>query len=63
MPFRQGEWRGLLLAYSLILGFAVVHLVYWTDGRMRAPIMPAVAVLVAVGLSRPKTVPISDGNG
>ncbi len=48
---RSGEWRGLLPAFCLIVGFFSVHLVYWTDARMRAPIMPAVAVLVAVGFS------------
>jgi hypothetical protein len=37
------------MALSLILGFFLVHLVYWTDVRMRAPIMPAIAVLVAAG--------------
>ncbi len=48
----NGQISGELLwpMGALILGFFVVHLVYWTDVRMRAPIMPAVAVLVAVGL-------------
>ena len=36
---------GLLLAAS----FALVHLVYWTDMRMRPPVMPAVALAVAAG--------------
>ncbi len=40
---------GLSMALSLILGFVLVHLVYWTDVRMRAPIMPAIAVLLAAG--------------
>lgn len=38
---------GLSTAFCLILGFFLVHLVYWTDVRMRAPIMPAVALFVA----------------
>ena len=42
-------WSALWPVCSLVLGFFIVHLVYWTDARMRAPIMPAVAVLVAVG--------------
>lgn len=50
----HGRWLMLLTTGSLIFGFFLVHLVYWTDARMRAPIMPAIAVLVAVGLSRPK---------
>ena len=49
---RGGQWRLLLPAFSLILGFAAVHWVYWTDARMRAPVMPAVAVLVAVGMGQ-----------
>ncbi len=40
---------GFSMALSLILGFFLVHLVYWTDVRMRAPIMPAIAVLLAAG--------------
>ena len=36
---------GLLLAAS----FALVHLGYWTDMRMRAPVMPAVALAAAAG--------------
>ena len=47
------SWGPLWPVCSLILGFFGVHLVYWTDVRMRAPIMPAVAVWVAVGLRGP----------
>ena len=47
----QGRVASVWPVLSLILGFFVVHLVYWTDVRMRAPIMPAVAVLLAVGVS------------
>jgi hypothetical protein len=49
---RQGHWRLLVSTGSLILGFFLVHLVYWTDARMRAPIIPALAILIAVGLTR-----------
>lgn len=35
----------------LIAGFMCVHLVYWTDARMRAPIMPEVALLAACGVA------------
>ncbi len=48
----QGQFSNVWPVLSLILGFVLVHLVYWTDVRMRAPIMPAVAVLVAVGWRR-----------
>ena len=38
---------GFSTTFCLILGFFIVHLVYWTDVRMRAPIIPAVAIFVA----------------
>ena len=42
------------LTLLLIAAFVLVHLVYWTDARMRAPIMPAVAILaVRAGHRRP----------
>jgi hypothetical protein len=47
-----GQWRrrpwlwGVLLA----LTFTAVHTVYWTNLRMRAPLMPVVCVVSAVGL-------------
>ena len=47
--WRLGHWAKLWPGLSLILGFFIVHLIYWTDARMRAPIMPAVALFVAVG--------------
>ncbi len=39
---------GLLLVVCLLAG----HVVYWTDMRMRAPVMPVVAVFAAAGLCR-----------
>jgi len=33
----------------LLLGFTAVHTLYWTDMRMRAPLMPAVALFAAAG--------------
>ena len=38
------RWMPLLL---LIASFSAVHLVYWSNVRMRAPVMPAVALLAA----------------
>lgn len=42
-----GPWLPLVL---LIASFTAVHLLYWSNVRMRAPITPAVAVLAAFGL-------------
>ena len=40
------RWPGVS-APSLILGLTIVHAFYWTDLRMRAPIVPAVALAAA----------------
>ncbi len=40
-------WGTLLLA-----SYTLVHAVYWTDMRMRAPLVPVIALLVAVAVSR-----------
>ncbi|RLS59002.1 MAG: hypothetical protein DWH91_01350 [Planctomycetota bacterium] len=50
-------WSQLVLPLSLIAGFSVVHLVYWTDTRMRAPVMPAIAVLIGAAM---QTIPRRD---
>jgi hypothetical protein len=39
---------GILLA----LVFTAVHTFYWTNIRMRAPLMPAVAIAAAAGAAR-----------
>lgn len=41
-----------LWAILFILSFTAVHLLYWTDMRMRAPLMPAVCLLAAAGVRR-----------
>ena len=43
---RRYGWRAVLL---LPVAFTVVHAVYWSNARMRAPVVPAVAVLAAAG--------------
>jgi len=40
------RWPGAA-APALIVGLTVVHAFYWTDLRMRAPIVPAIAVIAA----------------
>jgi hypothetical protein len=45
-PFARPPW---LWATLLIASFATVHLVYWTDMRMRAPLTPALSLLAAIG--------------
>lgn len=36
----------------LVLSFTLVHTFYWTDMRMRAPLVPVIALVAAVGAGR-----------
>jgi len=44
---RFGAFWSLLLAAS----FTGVHILYWTDMRMRTPMMPAIAIAAAAGMA------------
>jgi hypothetical protein len=45
-------WRTpWLWGVLLCLSFTAVHTFYWTDLRMRAPLMPLVAIVAAAGLA------------
>lgn len=51
---RPTAWRWpLVAAPALIVGLTVVHAFYWTDMRMRAPIVPAIALIAASAGWRP----------
>jgi hypothetical protein len=41
-----------LWATMLVASFTATHVVYWTDMRMRAPLVPAIALLAAAGAKR-----------
>ena len=43
----KDEWKPWLPAVLLIVAFTAVHAVYWSNARMRAPLMPIVALLAA----------------
>jgi 4-amino-4-deoxy-L-arabinose transferase-like glycosyltransferase len=46
--FQPAVWSWPRIAAPLaILGLTIVHAFYWTDLRMRAPIVPAIAVIAA----------------
>lgn len=45
---REQRWEPLIW---LILSFTLVHLFYWTNMRMRAPLVPAIALLSVYGWS------------
>lgn len=45
---RRQTWRWpIIAAVAVIVGLTVVHAFYWTDMRMRAPIVPAIALIAA----------------
>jgi hypothetical protein len=45
------EWSRWWPLVALIVSFTLVHSLYWADMRMRAPLVPAIALLAARGLS------------
>lgn len=45
---RDAAWRRLML---LVAAFVVVHLVYWSNTRMRAPVIPAIVLVAVAGIS------------
>lgn len=49
---RAWKWWPVL---SLILAYCAIHSVYWSNMRLRAPIMPAVALLAGTSISRRKS--------
>lgn len=45
---QRSSWRWpLVSAIAVVIGLTLVHSVFWTDLRMRAPIVPALAILAA----------------
>jgi hypothetical protein len=51
---RRELWRWPRIAAPLfIVGLTIVHALYWTDVRMRAPIVPAIALIAASAMGRP----------
>lgn len=47
---RRDEWSRWWPALALILSFTAVHGLYWADLRMRAPLVPVLALLAGRGL-------------
>ncbi|MEW4569135.1 dolichyl-phosphate-mannose-protein mannosyltransferase [Tautonia sp. JC769] len=51
---RRSSWQWPRVAAPLaLLSLALVHSLYWTDLRMRAPVVPAIALIVA-GVTAPR---------
>ena len=49
---KRGDWSPWWPLALLMGSFCAVHLVYWTDARMRAPVMPVVVLFAVKGWSR-----------
>lgn len=54
---RRGAVLQWLPLYALIVVVQVVHLFYWTNTRMRAPLVPAISLFVAALVPKPRTNP------
>jgi hypothetical protein len=50
--FSQADWRHWTPLLLLLVAFSLVHTVYWSNVRMRAPLVPAIALLAATGWTR-----------
>ena len=51
------EWSMWWPALLMIAAFTAVHLVFWTNARMRAPVVPAICLLAARGVRRTDALP------
>jgi hypothetical protein len=47
----RAQWPRFMPLLIVIVGFSFVHLVFWTNTRMRAPVIPAISLFCAVGYS------------
>lgn len=47
---RRAEWSRWMPLVLLVASFTLVHLFYWSNTRMRAPLVPAIALLAARGI-------------
>lgn len=48
--WREQAWSRWWSLFALIATVQVVHLIYWTNARMRAPIVPVISLLAVVPL-------------
>jgi hypothetical protein len=46
---RHGAWAAWSPVIAVVASVTLVHAIYWTDMRMRAPVIPAIALLAARG--------------
>lgn len=49
--FRNGQQRFLWPALSLLLALSLIHTLYWSNLRMRAPAIPLIAVCASIAIA------------
>lgn len=49
--FRNGQQRFLWPALSLLLALSLIHTLYWSNLRMRAPAIPLIAVCTSIAIA------------
>lgn len=60
---QRRDWSRWWPAIALIAAFTAVHALYWADMRMRAPLVPAIALLAAGCAGRGCPAQVLDGRG
>lgn len=59
---RRREWPSWWPGLAMLISFTAVHFFYWADLRMRAPLVPVMALLAARAFrSFPKLAPVANG--
>jgi len=53
--FRQWFHSGLFAGFCIALSFTLIHAVFWSNMRMRAPIVPLLCLVAAVSFLSPKS--------
>lgn len=52
-----GPWWPIL---TLVITLSIVHSIYWSNMRMRAPIVPGLAIIAAAGIGKRRPLPTVD---
>lgn len=47
---RMSRHGSLIDLWLVVLSFMLLHSIYWTDARMRAPVMPVISIIAVAGL-------------
>lgn len=55
--FHRRQWfhSGLLAGFCLVVTFTMTHAIFWSNMRMRAPLIPTLCLIAAISFLGPKT--------